>query len=68
MLFDNGADPRDVAPHFGVDSREEGVCTADSPGHDTLEVAIADKGTARVALCTNRNKQRLEHVILVLNK
>lgn len=54
VVFDNPFNPADVVPHFGVDSREVRVSTADTPGDDAFQFAIADKGTTRVTLRINR--------------
>lgn len=54
LIIDNPVDPFDVVPHFGVDSREVWVCTADTPGYNALKVAIADKWTTGVTLWINR--------------
>lgn len=54
VVFDNPFNPVDVVPHFGVDSREVRVSTADTPGDDAFQFAVTDKGTTRVTLRNNR--------------
>lgn len=50
VIVDKPSDPVDVLPHFGVDSREVRVCTADTPGDDALKFIIADERTTRITL------------------
>lgn len=49
-------DPVSVLPHFGVDTRIEWICTANTPGNDALKATIADQWTTGVTLWIHQEK------------
>lgn len=54
-------DPGQQGTDLGVDTRIVGLGTANTPGHDAMQLSVTHQGTAGVTL---REKQRGEREIM----